>query len=61
MTCKEQFLLLQRMATSHSDGKPVLLKKDEVSVTNGTPSMHGRQRGNFSVVYHVAMGQLVRT
>ena len=30
-------------------------------MTNGAPSMHGRQRGNFSVVYHAAMVQLVRT
>lgn len=49
------------MGTNHSDGKPVLLKKDEVSMTNGAPSMHGRQHGNFSVVYHLSMEQLVRT
>lgn len=24
-------------------------------MTNGAPSMHGRQRGNFSVVYHLSM------
>lgn len=59
---RAQFLLPQRMGINHWDGKPVSLKKDEVSMTNGAPSMHGRQQWKFLRRLSSVDGeQLVRT